>query len=120
MELKDGDVIREGDEYLCGLLGEWTKAKQCIGMTVKKAKREFGNVVTKVRREGSKKMNEKIKDYPKGKKVYVQFNCPDNDDDFMMEGSFDPKKLNENHPFAECTIGDLKHIVITKSVKKVK
>ena len=70
--------------------------------------------------KGGKKMKEKKKVYPKGKKVYVQFNCPDNDDDFMMKGSFDPKKLNENHPFAECTIGDLKHIVITKSVKKVK
>jgi hypothetical protein len=68
--------------------------------------------------KGGKKMKEKK--YPKGKKVYVQFNCPENDDDFSMEASFDPKELDEDYPFAECTIGDLKEIETIKRIRRVK
>lgn len=121
--LKADEVIREGQKFHFkdGDILSSDIYTYLYGHTVGFAKRQnWSSPLTKVTRPEGEKMKEKIKQYPKNKKVYVQFNCPDNDDDFMMKASFNPKELNESYPFAECTIGDLKEIVVTKSVKKVR
>lgn len=100
----------EFDEYMMGHV--------CEGL----CKHGYGQYVPsshlKLLPKGGKKMKEKK--YTKGKKVYIQFNCPENDDDFSITASLDPSDLDENLPFAECIVGDLKEIVVTKSMRKVK
>ena len=123
--LKDDDVPQQEDKFH---FSNGSVTIPCLdyvpGKDVKWLKWNYGKTesidyLTKVTRPG-KERKMKEKKYPKGKKVYVQFCCPDNDDDFSMEASFDPKDLDEYHPLAECTIGDLKEVVITKSVRKIK
>ena len=122
--LKDDDVIREGD-IIHTKWGRTNFASSSQGMTVEETKDRWHYIIKVTRPGKERKMEKKVRPYPK--RFFVQ-RCNTNNDPSDLSINVNPEQLDMDYPMLEITWGKkgwkvrmvkktAKTVITTKEVK---